>query len=61
MARHALERTKQLIAQNASSTSDLEQAQAKSQSADANFDLLKTRLDRTIVRAPFAGSPGGDW
>jgi len=58
MARHALERTKQLIAQNASSTSDLEQAQAKSQSADANFDLLKTRLDRTIVRAPFAGVTG---
>ena len=58
MARHALERTKQLIAQNASSTSDLEQAQAKSQSADANYDLLKTRLDRTIVRAPFAGVTG---
>src|SRR5205085_1951126 len=30
MARQALERTKQLIAQNASSASDLEQAQAKS-------------------------------
>src|SRR6267142_2133152 len=58
MARQALERTKQLIAQNASSTSDLEQAQAKSQSADANHDLLKTRLDRTVVRAPFAGVTG---
>src|SRR5258706_15351338 len=58
MARQALERTKQLIAQKASSTSDLEQAQAKSQSADANYDLLKTRLDRTIVRAPFAGVTG---
>src|SRR6266481_4394887 len=58
MARQALERTKQLIAQNASSTSDLEQAQAKSQSADANYDLLKTRLDRTVVRAPFAGVTG---
>src|SRR5258708_34562773 len=55
MARQALERTKQLIAQNASSTSDLEQAQAKSQSADANYDLLKTRLDRTIGPPPFAG------
>src|SRR5260221_10332125 len=58
LARQALERTKQLIAQNASSTSDLEQAQAKSQSADANYDLLKTRLDRTVVRAPFAGVTG---
>ncbi len=58
LARQALERTKQLIAQNASSTSDLEQAQAKSQSADANHDLLKTRLDRTVVRAPFAGVTG---
>jgi membrane fusion protein (multidrug efflux system) len=58
MARQALERTKQLIAQNASSTSDLEQAQAKSQGADANYDLLKTRLDRTVVRAPFAGVVG---
>ncbi|HEV8509256.1 MAG TPA: efflux RND transporter periplasmic adaptor subunit [Gemmatimonadales bacterium] len=58
MARHALERTKQLMAQNASSTSDLEQAQAKSQGADANYDLLKTRLDRTVVRAPFGGIAG---
>src|SRR2546425_5174948 len=58
MARQALERNKQLIAQNASSTSDLEQAQAKSQGADANYDLLKTRLDRTVVRAPFAGVVG---
>jgi len=58
MARQALERTKQLIAQNASSTSDLEQAQAKSQGADANYDLLKTRLDRTVVRAPFGGVTG---
>src|SRR5438094_8813757 len=58
MARQALERTKQLIAQNASSTSDLEQAEAKSRGADANYDLLKTRLDRTVVRAPFAGVIG---
>jgi len=58
LARQALERTKQLIAQNASSTSDLEQAEAKSRGADANHDLLKTRLDRTVVRAPFAGVIG---
>ena len=58
LSRQALERTKGLIAQNASSTSDLEQAEAKSRSADANYALLKTRLDRTVVRAPFGGAVG---
>ena len=58
LARQALERTKQLMAENASSTSDLEQAQARAQGADANYDLLKIRLDRTVVRAPFAGVAG---
>src|SRR5213596_481934 len=58
LARQALERTKQLITQNASSTSDLEQSEAKSRGADANYDLLKTRLDRTVVRAPFGGVVG---
>jgi membrane fusion protein (multidrug efflux system) len=58
LSRQALERTKGLIAQNASSTSDLEQAEAKSRGADANYALLKTRLDRTVVRAPFGGAVG---
>ena len=58
MARQSLERTKQLMAQNASSTADLEQAQARAGSAEASYDLLKTRLDRTVVRAPFAGVVG---
>jgi membrane fusion protein (multidrug efflux system) len=58
LARQALERTKQLISQNASSTSDLETAEARSRGADANYDLLKTRLDRTVVRAPFGGAVG---
>ncbi|HXG98342.1 MAG TPA: efflux RND transporter periplasmic adaptor subunit [Gemmatimonadales bacterium] len=58
LSRQALERTKGLIAQNASSTSDLEQAEARSRGADANYDLLKTRLDRTVVRAPFGGVVG---
>ena len=58
LARQALERTKQLITQNASSTSDLEQSEARSRGADANYDLLKTRLDRTVVRAPFGGVIG---
>jgi len=58
LSRQALERTKGLIAQNASSASDLEQAEAKSRGAAANYDLLKTRLDRTVVRAPFGGVVG---
>lgn len=58
LARQALDRTKQLISQNASSASDLEQAEARSRGADANYDLLKTRLDRTVVRAPFGGVAG---
>ncbi len=58
LARQALDRTKQLITQNASSTSDLERAEATSRGADAAYDLLKTRLDRTVVRAPFSGVTG---
>jgi len=58
LANQALDRTKQLIAQNASSSADLEQAQARAKGADANYDLLKTRLDRTVVRAPFSGVVG---
>lgn len=58
LARQALERTKELIAQSASSAADLEQAEAKAQGADANYNLLKTRLDRTVVRAPFGGLVG---
>jgi membrane fusion protein (multidrug efflux system) len=58
LARRALERTKQLVAENASSASDLESADATARGADAAYDLLKTRLDRTVVRAPFAGVTG---
>src|SRR5712664_2678045 len=58
LAQRALERTKQLMAQNASSQADLEKADATYRGADANYDLLKTRLDRTVVRAPFAGVTG---
>ncbi|MGH7530476.1 MAG: efflux RND transporter periplasmic adaptor subunit [Gemmatimonadales bacterium] len=58
LARQALERTKQLIAQNASSPADLERAAATALGAEATYDLLKTRLDRTVVRAPFGGVVG---
>ena len=58
LARQALERTKQLMAQNASSNADLEKAEATARSADAQLDLLQIRLDRTVVRAPFTGVVG---
>jgi membrane fusion protein (multidrug efflux system) len=58
LAQQALQRTKQLQTQNASSAADLEQAEARARGADASYDLLKTRLDRTVVRAPFAGVVG---
>ena len=58
VARQALERTKQLIAQNAASQADLENADATARSKTAAYELLRTRLDRTVVRAPFGGSVG---
>ena len=58
LANQALKRTRDLLAQNASSTSDLEQAEATERSTRAQLDLLKIRLDRTTVRAPFAGVTG---
>jgi len=58
LARQALERTKQLMAQNASSTADLERAEATARGADAQLDLLQLRLDRSVVRAPFGGVVG---
>jgi membrane fusion protein (multidrug efflux system) len=58
VAQRNLERTKQLMAQNASSQADLERADAGYRAAQASYDLLKTRLDRTVVRAPFSGVVG---
>ena len=58
VARQALERTKQLITQNAASQADLETADANARSKEAAHQLLSTRLERTVVRAPFGGSLG---
>jgi len=58
VATQALERTRQLIAQQASSTSDLERAQAAARGSQAQLDLLRLRLARTVVRAPFGGVTG---
>jgi membrane fusion protein (multidrug efflux system) len=58
LARQALERTKRLIAENASSAADLERAEATARAADAQLELLQIRLDRSVVRAPFTGVVG---
>ena len=58
LAQQALERTRELMEQNASSEADLEQAEANARSALAQLELQQVRLDRTLVRAPFSGLVG---
>jgi len=58
LARQALRRTRELLAQNASSEADLELAEANARSSEAQLDLTQVRLDRTVVRAPFSGLVG---
>ncbi|MFL5507391.1 MAG: efflux RND transporter periplasmic adaptor subunit [Gemmatimonadales bacterium] len=58
LAQQSLKRTRELLAQRASSQADLENAEATYRSSAASLDLLKVRLDRTTVRAPFAGIMG---
>lgn len=58
LSRQALERTRSLIQQNAASKADLERAEATARSNEAQYELLKVRLDRTVVRAPFGGVTG---
>lgn len=58
LATQSLQRTRDLLAQRASSQADLERAEATARSANASVSLLKVRLDRTVVRAPFGGVVG---
>ena len=58
LANQALKRTRDLLAQNASSAADLERSEATERSTRAGVDLLKVRQDRTTVRAPFSGVVG---
>ncbi|MBT8460880.1 MAG: efflux RND transporter periplasmic adaptor subunit [Gemmatimonadetes bacterium] len=58
LAEQALTRTCELMARSASSAADLEQAEASFRSAEAQLQLQQTRLDRTVVRAPFGGVVG---
>jgi membrane fusion protein (multidrug efflux system) len=61
LARQALERTHELMGQRASSQADLERAEATARGTRAQYDLLALRLERTTVRAPFAGVVGQRW
>jgi membrane fusion protein, multidrug efflux system len=58
LARQALERTRGLMGQRASSQADLERAEAMARGTQAQYELLSLRLARTTVRAPFAGVVG---
>jgi membrane fusion protein (multidrug efflux system) len=58
LAQQALRRTRDLLAQNASSPADLERAEATARSTQAQLELAQLRLERTTVRAPFAGVVG---
>jgi len=58
LAQQALARAKELAQQNASSAADLEKAEAEARSAQAQYDLQRIRLERSTVRAPFAGVVG---
>jgi membrane fusion protein (multidrug efflux system) len=58
LARQSLVRTRDLLEQKASSQSELERAEAMARSTEAQLELLKVRLDRTTVRAPFTGVAG---
>lgn len=58
LAIQALARTNDLIEQNASSEADLEVAEANARSAEARLELQQVRLERTVVRAAFAGVVG---
>lgn len=58
LAQQALQRTRQLLTEKAAAPADLEQAEAQARSTDASLDILQLRLDRTVVRAPFAGVAG---
>ena len=58
LAQQALTRTNQLLQEKAAAPADVERAEAQMRGTQAALDLLQLRLDRTVVRAPFAGVTG---
>jgi membrane fusion protein (multidrug efflux system) len=57
-AKKALDRANFLAPRNASSRSELDQAEAASRSSEATAGALKARIQRKILRAPFTGKTG---
>jgi len=58
LASQALGRTQDLIREDAAAQADLEEAEARARSTQADLDLSTVRLERTVVRAPFGGIVG---
>jgi membrane fusion protein, multidrug efflux system len=58
LARQQLERVRRMREQNASSSADLERAEAAARSGDAALAVLQLQIERSTVRAPFAGVVG---
>ena len=58
LARQQLARAQRLSAENAAAPADLERAEAAARSADAALSELQVRIERSTVRAPFAGVVG---
>lgn len=58
LARQQLDRVRRLRDQNASSPADLERAEAAARSGEAALAMLQLQIERTTVRAPFAGVVG---
>ncbi len=58
LAQQAVARARELIGQEALSPADLDEAEANARSTQAQYELQKLRLERTVVLAPFAGIVG---
>jgi membrane fusion protein (multidrug efflux system) len=58
LAQQAVKRARDLIEQEALSPADLDAAEANARSTQAQYELQKLRLERTVVLAPFSGIVG---
>lgn len=58
LARQQLERVLRLRADNAASPADVERAEAAARTAGATLNVLALEIERSLVRAPFAGVAG---
>lgn len=58
LAKQKLERAARLRSDNASSPADYEEAAATARAAEANLAALQLQVERSTVRAPFAGVAG---